>query len=432
MSNIIEISELELNDYDGLRSSNFGDGIELLMNNNTKKSGVSSNIHLEDVEDLNDELNNLVIETDKLMQETSHTNANTNANANLSSSNANNYNNNNNNNNSNVHYNDLGKSTYNQQPPNGVSTQSWDGFSKINNVSFNPDKVYNDSHTHSHSSKKSEEDLSERLSYFKKLEKLQEKGVKLSREYTKDSSLMEMKTEYDSIMEDKNKSNSIKFQGNFLMTMINGIEYLNNKLDPFDIKLDGWSDQFSENIDDYDDVFGQLYEKYKDRAKIEPEIKLLFQLGGSAMMVHVTNSMLKTSLPGMDDILRQNPDLVKSFQTAAANTISQSNSGFGNFMSNMFQDKPPSPRNVSSNNNNDQFRYSNSRPEMKGPSDISNILSGLKTKNINLSEPSGKNMGDQSTISISDLKEIQGNVIPARSKRRQKSNTNNNSISLDI
>lgn len=417
MSNIIEISELELNDHNSMKSTNFGDGIELLMNNNTKKSGVSSSIHLEDVEDLNDELNNLVLETDKLFNENVAPSNKYNESSSNSSS-------------TNVHFqndykpaNDLGRSTYNQQ--NGGNTQSWDGFSKINNVSFNPDKSYGD-----HKKNDDDNSAAEKHVYLKKLEKLAEKGVKV-REFSKESSLLEMKTEYDSIMEDKSKSNSIKFQGNVLMTMINGIEYLNNKLDPFDIKLDGWCDQFSENIEDYDDVFGQLYEKYKDRAKIEPEVKLLFQLGGSAMMIHVTNSLLKTQIPGMDDILRQNPDFVKSFQTAAANTISQSNTGFGNFMTNMFNEKQePVQQQTNYNMNGNMNGNMNTRPEMKGPSDISNILSGLKTKNINLSEPlNERSMGDSSTISIGELKEIQGNVIPARSKRRTKSS---NSISLDI
>jgi hypothetical protein len=87
---------------------------------------------------------------------------------------------------------------------------------------------------------------------------------------------------------------------------------------------------------------------------------------------------------------------------------------------------------------------------MKGPSDISDILNGLKTKTINIQEvppPStsstptafmSQSMGgagatgnDSSTISISELKELQaeGNM-PKRSKRRQKSDKN--TVSLDI
>ena len=74
-----------------------------------------------------------------------------------------------------------------------------------------------------------------------------------------------------------------------------------------------------------------------------PELKLLFQLGGSAMMVHMTNTMFKSSMPGMDDILRQNPDLLRSFQNAAVNSMAQSNPGFSGFMSNMMNPEPQVP-----------------------------------------------------------------------------------------
>ena len=36
-----------------------------------------------------------------------------------------------------------------------------------------------------------------------------------------------------------------------------GLEFLNNKFDPFDVKLDGWSEQINENIDDYDEFLMQ-------------------------------------------------------------------------------------------------------------------------------------------------------------------------------
>jgi hypothetical protein len=75
---------------------------------------------------------------------------------------------------------------------------------------------------------------------------------------------------------------------------------------------------------------------------------------------------------------------------------------------------------------------------MKGPGDISDLLSGLKTKTINIQEPSMQSsplsnaqQNDSSTISISDLKDLQseGNM-PKRSGRRKKSSSN--TVSLDI
>ena len=74
------------------------------------------------------------------------------------------------------------------------------------------------------------------------------------------------------------------------------------------------------------------------------------------------------------------------------------------------------------------------RPEMRGPSSgslkqdsINNLLSGLKTKQINVEENRELNQG--STISIEDLRELTGAKIP-KSKRKQKSDKN--IVSLDI
>jgi hypothetical protein len=255
-----------------------------------------------------------------------------------------------------------------------------------------------------------------------------------------DSSYQEMKGEYDTQMEERERQNSVKFQGKMLLACITGLEFLNNKFDPFDLKLDGWSEQVNENVGEYDEIFGELHEKYKSKASMAPELKLLFQLGGSAMMVHMTNTMFKSAMPGMDDILRHNPDLMRSFQNAAVNSMSQSNPGFSGFMSNVMNPgyngepqgrgppppmatqgpnsvPPPQGRPGNNSYSRPDLNFSKSnfvddgislrenferpdmqerttkrqgppRSEMKGPSDITDILSGLKTKTINIQEPS--------------------------------------------
>jgi hypothetical protein len=372
----------------------------------------------------------------------------------------------------------LGQST--SQTEN--DSKSWDGYGKFNNIPMNPDKEV------PLEPKMSRDDmLKEKFKYLRRLEALEKKGVELSKKYSMESNLQEMMGEYETIMDEKSKQNSVKFQGNMLMAVINGMEFLNSKFDPFDIKLDGWSEQIQENINDYDDIFGELHEKYKSKASMAPELKLLFQLGGSAMMVHMTNTMFKSAMPGMDDILRQNPDLMRSFQSAAVNSMAQSNPGFSGFMSGVMQGEPqvpqgrgppppmatqgpnalPPPSGRPGNNNyaRPDLNYSKSnfvddgislrenferpdvqdrttrrqsapRAEMKGPSDITDILSGLKTKTINIQEssaptPSSQAANDSSTISISDLKELQSEgSMPKRSGRRKKSASN--TVSLDI
>ena len=82
-----------------------------------------------------------------------------------------------------------------------------------------------------------EEMLREKFSYLRKLEQLEKKGVELTKKYSMESSLSEMMGEYEMIMNEKEKQNSVKFQGNMLSALINGIEFLNNKFDPFDVHL---------------------------------------------------------------------------------------------------------------------------------------------------------------------------------------------------
>ena len=457
----MEITELDLNDNSFGRSSNFGGGLELLMNDKVRESSrPTSDIDLEDLNKLENELNDLVedIPTSGFGPKSDLFDKPSVSFSDEPSIRLSGFDD------------DLGKATSNTENDN----KTWDGYGKFNNIPLNPDK-----HVPMEPKLSKDEMLREKFKYLRKLEALEKKGVELSKKYSMDSSLQEMMGEYETIMEEKTKQNSVKFQGNMLMAVINGIEFLNNKFDPFDVKLDGWSEQVQENITDYDDIFGELHEKYKSKASMAPELKLLFQLGGSAMMVHMTNTMFKSAMPGMDDILRQNPDLMRSFQNAAVNSMAQTNPGFSGFMSNMMNPEPPrgmgppppmatqGPNaipppigrpgnnnfarpdlNLSRSNfedginlreNNERpdvqdrtSRRAQPRPEMKGPSDITDILSGLKTKTINIQQPNTPtNPNDNSTISINDLKELQneGNM-PKRSGRRKKSASN--IVSLDI
>jgi len=416
---------------------NFGGGLELLMNDKTRESSSKSKNKDIDI----DELNVLEAELNDLANDSVQSAPLFSSSSSFSEKPSVKFN---------EHIN-LGQAT----AENIGETKTWDGYGKFNNIPMNPDRP-EPSATPQMSK---EELLREKFRYLRKLEALEKKGVELTKKYNMESPLAEMQGEYEMIMDEKAKQNSVKFQGNMMMAVINGIEFLNNRFDPFDLKLEGWGEQLNENISDYDDVFGELHEKYKSKASMAPELKLLFQLGGSAMMVHMTNTMFKSAMPGMDDIFRQNPDLMNQFQKAAVNSMSNTNPGFSGFMNGVMGENnqgppppvatqtqmPPSQRygnnnfdtkNIQMGRNNftdDGIKIQENtgpkRPDMKGPSDISDILSGLKTKTINIQDMQD-DTDNNSTISISDLKELQDSNVPKRSKRRPKSDKN--TMSLDI
>ena len=107
------------------------------------------------------------------------------------------------------------------------------------------------------------------------------------------SELQEMQAEFNKIKKQRELENSIKFQRKCLVAF-SGAELLgNSKLDMLDFKLDGWSEQVNENIEEYNEVFEELHDKYKEKSKIAPELKLLFMMGGSALCITLQIQCLK-------------------------------------------------------------------------------------------------------------------------------------------
>ena len=228
----------------------------------------------------------------------------------------------------------------------------------------------------------------EKAELINKLQRLEAKGFPVAKRFTMDNSLDEIKQEYTRLVDARQLETSIKFQRNMLMGVVTGMEWMNNKFDPFDLKLDGWSEGVHENIDDYDEIFEELYDKYKEKGKMPPEARLLFQLAGSGFMCHVTNTFFRSKMPSADDIFKKNPELAKQFAAAAAQ---QAAPGFGNFMGMAMgvpQQQAPQPMGMGMNGGPGAFFNSpqvpqhvaanpapqTARREMSGPSGVDDIL----------------------------------------------------------
>jgi len=235
----------------------------------------------------------------------------------------------------------------------------------------------------------------EKIDYIYKFKKLENNGIRTSQQYSMNSNLEEMRTEFLRLKRQREVDNSVKFQRKMLMACVTGIEFLNNKFDPFDVKLDGWSESVNDNVNDYDEIFEELYDKYNTKTNVAPELKLLFALGGSAFMFHLTNTMFKSALPGMDDIMKQNPDLMKQFASAAMNSVAQQQPSMGGNM------PMPGMFGMPSQMNNTQVSPG-ARPEMRRPdkSNLDNIINNLNTSDLpdvdNISIRSGSDAGSSS------------------------------------
>jgi len=476
-------------------SMNFGSGIELLMNDKNKGSSSSTVIDMNDLDDLETELNDLSTglnsskdtktvgsgfsnffgfnaqkgqDNIKIVTEESGVNSN------------------------------VGSATVDSMG----NTKTWDGFTKMNEMPSN--KTYVSSNLSERDKRRKKRSMLNSLNdwYEKGI-------IKNISHFTLESSYEEIEDEFEGALEDKRKRDAVKLQQNWMITAINTIEYGNAMFNPFDISLDGWGESVSEDIDSYGDIFEQLHEKYKGgkmSPELALLMKLGFSASvvhftnkslstaapgyadvmrqSPELMRMFTNAavdVMKQSSPGMafaSDLMNNNkPGPMTGFPPAPVETRNQSapsassrpgmqftqmpsnrpdiNAGRGVMfqergvdMAHGFQDVNqeqslrPEPSLMSQHQQMPQQRM-----EMNGPkiTDIDSILSGLKTKTVNIHEQQQSQqpqsasrtnitpnyMEEDSMVSISSLKDMQGGLMPKKSNRR-KQRSDKNVISLDI
>ena len=164
----------------------------------------------------------------------------------------------------------------------------------------------------------------EKADLVNKLGRLEKKGFTVNKRLNAYSPIDELRNEVKRITYSIDVDKSVKFARRMLIACTTGLEFMNKKYNPFEIQLEGWSENVMENVDDYDEVFEELYVKYRTKMHVAPEIKLIMMLGGSAMMFHLTNSMFKSVMPNMNDVIKQNPGLVQNMMSAVQNTVPKS------------------------------------------------------------------------------------------------------------
>ena len=152
-----------------------------------------------------------------------------------------------------------------------------------------------------------------------KLGRYRKRGMQGLRAFTVHSDIRELRAELKRVKTELDLDSSIKFQRKVMMAVVSGIEFMNRKYSPFELQLDGWPETVHSDLNSYDEVFEQLFFKYRGKVSAPPEIKLLMMVGGSAMMFHYTNTMMK-AMPQMT------PEAMQGMQAMLANMAQQQQS----------------------------------------------------------------------------------------------------------
>ena len=279
-----------------------------------------------------------------------------------------------------------------------------------------------------------QDDINEKKEILYQLDRLRSKGIKVPYDFNMNSNLNDMRSSYERLKREREIDASVRFQRKMLMGFVTGTEFLNNRYNPFSVELDGWSEQIHESVDDYDDIFEELHDKYKSSgSNMAPELRLLISLGGSAFMFHLTKKMFSSSeLPKVEEVLNNNPELMKKFQEASAMEYMKGKTN---------SNSRPTPMPSRNNNNNnlggggDIFGmvsnlFNNNNTKSTPNNDIDDIINNVHSK-INLDLNAEDNLMETLTVTedeitslIEDTADIRlTNTSGKKTKKKKESNT---------
>ena len=280
-----------------------------------------------------------------------------------------------------------------------------------------------------------------KIELLRKLSEIKAKGFSLTKEYDFNSSTEEMEYEFALLKSFVDKRNGVKIFKSGLLQTVSIIEFLNDKYDPFDFHLQGWGEHMSIEVDSYDDVLEEIYEKYKGTGKgMPPEIKLLLLITASAGAFHFSKT--QSSIPGLEQTLSRNPDLVSKLLNPKK-TQSQ-------FMSpqelniqkqrillqqrekelkqkNNVSFTPQSSTNISkktepkASNESSNKLSQNSAPEIRAPANVQDILNRIKQSqaNIGTTDTQDETSSNNDRI-VSDVNVSDGTISESKKGRKPK------------
>lgn len=151
--------------------------------------------------------------------------------------------------------------------------------------------------------------LDEKVDLLSRIYSYQAKGMTV-RTLDTNSSIQEIRFEHHRLKREAQLKSSNKFCQSALMTCVNGLEMINARYNPWKLRLDGFSQHTYENIDEYDNVFEKLHDKYSSYVDIGPEYELVMLLGANAFIFHMSNTLTQSA--NLGKAMEKNPDLMRS------------------------------------------------------------------------------------------------------------------------
>lgn len=149
-----------------------------------------------------------------------------------------------------------------------------------------------------------EEMQTKKAYYLGEIERLVKNGVKPLVHLDMSNELNEISGEYHRMKHYYETEVGIRRMRSMLVYSVNFLETFDNNYNLIG-DLDGFSVHTTANINEYDDIFAELYNKYKDKVSMGPELRFLFAFGGSLAQFKAQKKLSNVMLEEQNRVLRE-------------------------------------------------------------------------------------------------------------------------------
>jgi hypothetical protein len=170
----------------------------------------------------------------------------------------------------------------------------------------------------------------EKRKYILQLEKLRLQGARLTKDYTMEDSLADIRFEYDSHQSNYDVVDSVNFMKEILGVSFTTIEALNQRFGPI-LQLKGWSEYMQKNMSRFDRVLERAYHRFWRHGQPSPVMEFGWLVFGSMLMWHLQNKYLGgLNVGDMFGVMPGNNSSPTVTNTAATVPMNNGNNGNNN------------------------------------------------------------------------------------------------------
>lgn len=137
--------------------------------------------------------------------------------------------------------------------------------------------------------RRKEEIMQEKIEMLTRISSMSRMGFTATRKWSMKDDIDEIRFECYRMTRENNSRKSVKNMQHILITAATIVEFANSVVNPFNLKLSGFSKSLMLTVSDYDDSLEELHHKWSGRTSVGPEMTVLFTFVTSAIFHHAGN-----------------------------------------------------------------------------------------------------------------------------------------------